>query len=352
VLQLPYDNGTCRDTFDVLLRHRRIGAGLTITGRSDYGRTFAGQVVDGRQVVRNATQADVTVDSITVGAPFVVTSTVPAVPTVLRPGDSIVVITRYVASGSVDTVDLFVHTSAPCATRTGLQLRAAGDERAFCRVYIPLISAPIGAALDIPLMIDSASALESAGAYRFTATISFDQTLLYPEPHVSMSTSDGLRRVVVTGTRRDGSNVLALIPSTAMLGRVDTTDLTIESFEWIEPLVEFPTTTVDGIFWLENNCPEGGERQYIKSGVVILKPISPNPVAGAAVASFELVEPGRTRLTISDALGKLVSVVLDDDAVAGSFAIPLDLQSLLPGSYLLVLETPTQIRSQRFEVIR
>jgi hypothetical protein len=348
----PVGSGECNDTLRVRLTHRVVGAALSIDGQSDYGSHLPGAVVDGRQTVTNTGFATTRVDSIIVAPPFTIVSTTPTLPALLAPGDSIVVLTRYTASSSRDTADLEVFTSLPCVVRSGIQLSGGGDERAYCRIYITEHRAPSGALVDIPLLIDSSNALKPAGAYRFRATIAFDRTLLYPEPTVSMSDSAMIRRVTINGTRKDNSDVLAVIPMTALLGRVDSTVLAIESFEWIEPLAAVSITKQDGLFVLDPNCPEGGDRHYFNTGALILRPIAPNPVADNAVAEFNLVENGHTRLLVIDHRGQVAMTLLDAEASAGSRAVALDVAALSPGAYLLVLETPTQIRSQRFEVVR
>ena len=345
-------DGTCVDTLEVALHYQRLGLILVIAGESEHGSHLPGDTAIRQQVIINRGQTDIGVDSVTVGAPFRVVATLPALPAVLRPGDSIVVTTEYVATDSVDASDLTVFTERPCTYRASLTLRGAGDERAYCRVYIPHLSAASGEILDVPLLLDSSNALAVAGALDFTATIAFDRTLLYPAEGYTVSADDTLRRVVVTGSRIDGSGVLAIIPMTAMLGRVDSTVMWIEAFQWLQPRSSIATTTVDGSFTLARNCPEGGDRNYLSNGLTLLRAVRPNPVTTTALIEFDLVETGPLTLTIVDGTGRLVRTLVNASASAGSFSLPFDLTALAPGHYLLVLETQTLVRSERFKVVR
>lgn len=352
VLSLPFISGSCRDTMRVQLRERRSGSTVTITGITDYGNQFSGVPIDRTQYVINTGSTDLAVDSIIAAAPFSIVSTSPAVPTVLKPGDTITVTTRFVARPGLDSAELAVVVSAPCGERRVTVLRGEGDERPYCRIYIPNDSARSGEPVLIRLKIDSAMGLKAAGAYAFRAMIAFDRTLLYPDPDVETIEDDSIRCVIVTGVRKDNYETLAKIPMTAMLGRVDSTALVIRSFEWIEPLAEPQVTTVDGFFQLIDNCPEGGERQYIRSGRVLLRPITPNPGHSTAVAEFELAEPGHTRLMIVDRRGRHVMTPFDGQTQPGRMSLAIDLSALAAGSYFLVLETPTIVSSQPFEVVR
>ncbi|MBC8145050.1 MAG: choice-of-anchor D domain-containing protein, partial [bacterium] len=342
----------CGVTRRVTLIGRRRGVAFSINGDTDFDSLFPGTIAERSLVVLNSSTVPSRVDSIVVAAPFTIVSTTPSLPRMLQPGDSIVVRTRFRARVGLDTTDLKVFASSPCDLRTQSTLTGFGDDRSYCRVYIPYDTAAAGELVDIQLKVDSSLALDPAGAREFVATISLDQSLLYPQPGREMTTAGGRRQVTINGIRIDSSDVLASIPMTAMLGRADSTSMRIDSFAWVSTVVPVITTRVDGLFTLEGVCREGGDRRYLRTGQVMLRPIVPNPVNGVAVVEFELTEIGRTRMLVYDSHGQQIATPLDSDWSPGHWVVPVDLTDLPIGVYLLVMQTPTLIMTQTFEVTR
>jgi hypothetical protein len=64
---------------------------------------------------------------------------------------------------------------------------------------------------------------------------------------------------------------------------------------------------------------------------------APNPAAGRVAIRYDLPTAGRVRLTVYDALGREVAVLVADDAVAGRHEAGLETAALAPGTYLIRL---------------
>jgi hypothetical protein len=69
--------------------------------------------------------------------------------------------------------------------------------------------------------------------------------------------------------------------------------------------------------------------------------VFPNPVsAGAATASFRLLQSGSAALTLLNELGEQVRVLAPAKVYpTGSHEVPISLAGLVPGFYLLRIET-------------
>jgi len=80
--------------------------------------------------------------------------------------------------------------------------------------------------------------------------------------------------------------------------------------------------------------------------------VYPNPTRGATSLAFDLPMPARVRLSVYDALGREVAVVLDDDRPAGTHTVELAVGGLAPGVYVARLATGAEVRTQRLTVVR
>lgn len=72
---------------------------------------------------------------------------------------------------------------------------------------------------------------------------------------------------------------------------------------------------------------------------ILLGPNSPNPFTGSSTVSFRLAEPGRVRLSMIDAAGRIVARPLDADRPAGLHSVDLNGVGLPSGVYYYRLDT-------------
>ena len=79
--------------------------------------------------------------------------------------------------------------------------------------------------------------------------------------------------------------------------------------------------------------------------------VGPNPTAGAATLRAGLEAPGLVRVTLRDALGRLVRV-LHDGPAAGALEVGLDASALAPGVYVVRLEAPGRVEAAPLTVAR
>ena len=70
------------------------------------------------------------------------------------------------------------------------------------------------------------------------------------------------------------------------------------------------------------------------------------------VFEFEIVETGRTKLYIVNALGQNVLTILDDEIQKGRRKIKVDISQLASGVYNVILQTPTKKKSVNLNIIK
>ncbi len=80
--------------------------------------------------------------------------------------------------------------------------------------------------------------------------------------------------------------------------------------------------------------------------------VFPNPARSRADLHFRLAEPAEVSLTVVDALGREVAVVLDREQPGGPHEVELDTSRLAPGVYTVRLETAAGRWIRRLVVVR
>ncbi len=78
----------------------------------------------------------------------------------------------------------------------------------------------------------------------------------------------------------------------------------------------------------------------------------PNPFNPSTTISFELNQPAEVRLTVFDALGRTISVLMDVRKTAGLHNVSFDASNLSSGIYFYRLETESFAETKRFTLIK
>jgi hypothetical protein len=211
-----------------------------------------------------------------------------------------------------------------------------------------------GTNLTLPLTLADGQNLSESGATTYHAVISYNTSMLAPEPLSGTETS-GVRTVTVTGTLPTPLPatpfVLQLLPFTATLGTDTCTDVTIDTFYFDNANVA--VTYTGGDFCLDGVCIFGGHVRLIDPGArITLEAPRPNPVSNDVTIDYELAEDGQTELLIEDLLGRTALIVHNEVMKRGKHTDHLSLAPLASGSYRVVLKTPSDTRTQRMEVMR
>ena len=120
------------------------------------------------------------------------------------------------------------------------------------------------------------------------------------------------------------------------------TALDIDSVGWNAPVT---TTIVNGSFCVANICPAAGNRLINPTGTFSLAQNAPNPFTEETRLEFRTIERGVTRLTVQDILGRTVAVLCEEDLAPGVHTRTFASRGLPVGTYLCILQTPSQRQS-------
>ena len=148
----------------------------------------------------------------------------------------------------------------------------------------------------------------------------------------------------------DAQGVLARLQFIATLGNAEGTPIHLENS--FAPGGDVTVTEIPGYFLLSDICREGGTRLFLETGSIGLRQNRPNPFNASTVIEYEVIENGHTRLFVMDLLGRTVSVLVDGVIEAGRYSVVFNASALPSGTYLYVLQTPTQRLLKLMEVVK
>ncbi|GAB5536628.1 MAG: hypothetical protein Rubg2KO_28770 [Rubricoccaceae bacterium] len=80
--------------------------------------------------------------------------------------------------------------------------------------------------------------------------------------------------------------------------------------------------------------------------------VAPNPVRSGARVAYAVPEAERVQLKLYDAMGRELTVLADDLHEPGQYSVPLGVEELPAGVYLLRLTTSTETRTTSVSVVR
>ncbi|MCC7437556.1 MAG: hypothetical protein IT211_03575 [Armatimonadetes bacterium] len=235
--------------------------------------------------------------------------------------------------------------------QTSATVEVTAGEAASATIGLPTVQAVAGERVKIPIEVRLQNNLARSCVAQFTATIRFNRTLLHPVGSTPVGTVNGMDRIItVKGSSKGATTGGALteLEFIATLGNATSTPLRLESLMWDRGSVA--TTVEDGLFQLAEICAEGGTRLIDASGSFGLKPVRPNPAAASAELEYSILEPGRTRLLLTDPLGRPALLLIDGVVNPGTYITTIDLQGLPAGLYTLTLQTLTQRAVERVVV--
>jgi WD40 repeat protein len=142
----------------------------------------------------------------------------------------------------------------------------------------------------------------------------------------------------------------------AGLANADSTEIVLEDFAWLNPDGTELSRDVElqnGSLKLLGICYEGGARLINPNGTVALSVLRPNPVArGTTEVELETTEKGRTLLDLHDVNGRVVKTFINAELSPERRIVRLDCSDVPDGAYFLRLQTATDIRTVRIEVLR
>lgn len=201
----------------------------------------------------------------------------------------------------------------------------------------------------IPLLLKGArNYLIKNGNTKFRAELSYDNSVLFASEFSATKLDIGLRKITIEKQWDGLSDTLAKIPITVCLGNKDFTEIKIEKFNWLDANstpINYEVPTYNGSFKVLNICASGGTRRFISNnGNLFLKVIESGIDNKKINIEFGIIEDGRTKIYLTNSIGEMVSIVLDEELKNGTY----NLSDILPkglssGFYNCILQTANHL---------
>ncbi len=211
----------------------------------------------------------------------------------------------------------------------------------------------VGTTAIVPVHLDRLVGVQSGSATGYTLVFSTNPAVAWPllATAGAVPTGDGRVQYRVRGTRAESftSGTLVDLPFEVLWGDTACTSVRLDSLLWDDGTAVVVDRSACDI--CADLCYEGGARLFRSDGALALT-IRPNPFNAGTVIEFEVIEAGPTDITIHDVMGRRITTLLHEDVAPGRYVLRFDASALASGSYLCVLRTPTQIRTQRMEVLK
>jgi hypothetical protein len=343
---LPVEAG--RDTASIVIRYagstsvlRRLvvygtGKGAVVRPSHDV-LPFIPEIPERELVLHNT--SDITVQLVsarlTAGAPFTVLT---ALPVSIAPFDSIVVRIRYDGGAIPDTSAVRLSFD-PCAVDRSIGLRSYLAQAV---VSIPVVSADPRGDARIPINVDVTEPIPYAGPRTLEGSFTVNPRLFLARTVeveggdgelVSQEVQNDLRVVRYRITRRfDTDGVAGHIVGWAGLGEVDSSELRVDT-----AAANFGrnvrTTAQNGLLRILNPDPS---RRIVDRPIPRVE-VVPNPVNDRATVRVEATQSVRAVCRVVDAQGRIVHTLPARLYQAGISDVSMDLGSLLPGVYTVML---------------
>lgn len=203
----------------------------------------------------------------------------------------------------------------------------------------------VGQQLVLPVELLSSQNLDQDGPRELELQLRYNGTVLHPTfAYLDLQTSgsDRIVRVAVSREAMTTSGVLADLTFTALFGNSDCSDIRIESLEWTDGTAMVALEDSSCSVCIEV-CRAGGTRLYSTEGRLALSQNRPNPFNTTTVIEYEVIENGHTSLYVVDMMGRRVATLVDGIVEPGRYVARFDGTALPSGSYIYVLQTPSQV---------
>ena len=282
------------------------------------------------------------------------------------PNATAVMTVRYEGSACPDSkitangIEILRNYGFDCMKQPARVTLSARTLAATARLWTDSIAANISDTVSLPIRLRNPQYLRQAGVTGFSFVLRYDFSTLVP-----LDTPRGM----IVGTSRLQPVTLMLptpIPADSVLGRVrfqatlGSTSGTLISIDSLRAIgtsgascIIFDNTALQGKFTLGGICLEGGMRLVTKSTTTtVLAQSKPNPASEIATIDFSLLERGLTTITVYSVMGEVVLQAMAERLEPGSYSLDMDVSRLPSGVYFYVLQTPTDRKTRRMEVIR
>ena len=192
-------------------------------------------------------------------------------------------------------------------------------------------------------------------ATNYSATISYNSTLLAPIDKAILVSSEDNKSYIKIAGKLSGVSQIAAVPMKVGLGTAIKSGLVITEFQLYDAKgdsVDYDIEPGVGEFNVLGICEEGGKRLLNPNGEEVAMQVIPESNSGNARVQLTLIETGHTELIIYDQIGNKIETIYSGTPSIGSQEINLELSNYAIGRYYIKLTTPTITKTEIIEVVR
>ncbi|HPO61869.1 MAG TPA: T9SS type A sorting domain-containing protein, partial [Candidatus Kapabacteria bacterium] len=219
------------------------------------------------------------------------------------------------------------------------------------KIRIAVDSASVGDTIKIPIILEKATNLDTAGITEFTATLHLNSTMLKPIGNTPNGSIVGnIRTIQIDGAVSENSEFLYEMQFVVTLGNSECTQIIIDEINFIGG--DYRLEKQDGVFCIKDLCEQNGTRLFAETYPIYLSECVPNPAVDEFSISYNLIEEAQTSLTIYNLFGTKVLTIFDKVATYGTFSIKQNIRDLTNGIYIIVLKTPSHNLARSLRVVK
>lgn len=253
--------------------------------------------------------------------------------------------------GRTSSILEFAYNGIGSPLRSMLFAEGIGGE-----VYPKVADAYVGETVNLDLFLGKIKPEGlSEVATKFTATVSYNSTLLAPiDKSMNVTTIDNKSFIKIAGNL-NGVNQIATVPMKVGLGTAIKSGLVITEFQFYDAngdSVDYDIEPGVSEFNVLGICEEGSKRLLNPNGDIALLKILPNSTSNQTTVELTLIESGHTEVTIFDQIGNKIATIYSGNPEIGTQDINLDLNNYANGRYYVKLTTPTITKTEILEVVR
>ncbi|MDZ4746193.1 MAG: choice-of-anchor D domain-containing protein [bacterium] len=305
-----------------------------------------GVTITRQLVISNPSRHTITIPTAPPFDPFIVATG--AFPITIPAQDSVTIDISYLATDTISRsvsliLDFVAATPGNAGTCAGAATAAISGRgvTSYARIAIGRIEGYPGDIIHVPIVIDEAVNLNTAGATAIGVQLRMNATLLDPIDATPRGVIEGSERVIDIELPATGiaGAILATLPFKVMLGNDTVTPIAQLNAQAIGANVFIES--VDGEFHLLGTCLVGGARLLNPIGTARIVGLTPNPADNSVEIVIETIENGRTSIVVVDEVGRDVALVFDGELTRGSRMFKVDTSRLGSGNYFVNMRTPT-----------
>ncbi len=287
------------------------------------------------------------------------------VPKTLNVGDTMKFETDFTPQDVMTYIDtLKFGITAPCVEEKVVILRGEGLPAASAKVWAPKVKVhPKTRNYKIPIYMSFDDEGEDISDISFEARLSFDASLFYPKEIEDgaltgnyLDSRNPAKRVIEFSADNlrinDSDTTLCRIVGDVLLGDIETTPLTLDTF-----YLTMPNPTI--LPYVENGeltikiCKEGQPR-LLKPGQTVNLLVNPNPATDKIYIKAEVIEVGEHKLELVNLQGLRKEIDSWKVKLKGSreFDFKLDASEFSTGVYYIILRTPTSVKAKPIFIVK